>query len=68
MQTAVSCRYIGQNYEQEIRMEWGHIDKSFELAVAIAPDSRDFIAEPARVLDSKVSKTAYTLHGYQLSG
>lgn len=31
----VSCRYVGQNYEQEIRTYTGHLDKSFELALAV---------------------------------
>jgi N-methylhydantoinase A len=42
--THVACRYLGQNYEQEVRMYSGHVDKSFELAIAIAPDAPDFVA------------------------
>ena len=45
--TYVACRYIGQNYEQEIRMEYGHVDKSFELAITIAPTANDFLTELA---------------------
>jgi N-methylhydantoinase A len=43
--TYVACRYIGQNHEQEIRMEHGHVDKSFELAVHISPTAKDFANE-----------------------
>jgi N-methylhydantoinase A len=45
--TYVACRYIGQNYEQEIRMEYGHVDKSFELAIPIAPTAQDFLTQLA---------------------
>jgi N-methylhydantoinase A len=43
--TYVACRYIGQNHEQEIRMEHGHVDKSFELAVHISPTAGDFMTQ-----------------------
>jgi N-methylhydantoinase A len=43
--TYVACRYIGQNHEQEIRMEHGHVDKSFELAVPISPTATDFLTQ-----------------------
>jgi N-methylhydantoinase A len=46
--THVACRYLGQNYEQEVRMYQGHIDRSFELAIAIAPDAPDFVARLAQ--------------------
>jgi len=42
--TTVACRYLGQNYEQEVRTYSGHVDKSYELAIAIAPDAPDFVA------------------------
>ena len=42
--THVACRYLGQNYEQEVRMYQGHVDRSFELAIQIAPDAPDFVA------------------------
>jgi len=42
--TYVACRYVGQNYEQEVRMYHGHIDKSYELAVSLPPGSPDFVA------------------------
>ena len=38
LSTHVACRYLGQNYEQEVRMYQGHVDRSFELAIPIAPD------------------------------
>jgi N-methylhydantoinase A len=41
--THVACRYLGQNYEQEVRMYQGHVDRSFELAIQIAPDAPDFV-------------------------
>lgn len=41
--TSVACRYLGQNYEQEVRMYHGHVDKSFELAIPIAPDAPNFV-------------------------
>jgi N-methylhydantoinase A len=63
VQTAVSCRYIGQNYEQEIRMEWGHIDKSFELAVDIAPDTRDFLS----ALSQKFHEAHERAYGYSMT-
>jgi N-methylhydantoinase A len=44
LMTHVACRYLGQNYEQEVRMYHGHVDRSFELAIAIAPDAPDFVA------------------------
>ena len=37
--TYVACRYLGQNYEQEVRMYHGHVDKTFELAIPVDPDS-----------------------------
>jgi N-methylhydantoinase A len=43
--TYVACRYVGQNHEQEIRMEHGHVDKSFELAVSISPTASDFLTQ-----------------------
>ncbi|MBX3031979.1 MAG: hydantoinase/oxoprolinase family protein [Chloroflexi bacterium] len=42
--THVACRYLGQNYEQEVRMYQGHVDRSFELAIHISPDDPDFVA------------------------
>ncbi|CAN5563606.1 hydantoinase/oxoprolinase family protein [soil metagenome] len=46
--THVACRYLGQNYEQEVRMYQGHVDHSFELAIAIAPDAPDFVTRLAQ--------------------
>ena len=45
--TYVACRYLGQNYEQEVRTEFGHVDRSFELAVPIGPEAADFVARLA---------------------
>jgi N-methylhydantoinase A len=41
--THVACRYLGQNYEQEVRMYAGHVDKTYELAIQIAPDAPNFV-------------------------
>ena len=41
--TNVACRYLGQNYEQEVRMYQGHVDKSFEMDIAIDPSAPDFV-------------------------
>jgi N-methylhydantoinase A len=62
MTTYVACRYLGQNYEQEIRMYHGHVDKSFELAIAIAPGAPAFVDELARRFHEQ-HELAY---GYQL--
>ncbi len=60
--TQVACRYLGQNYEQEVRMSYGHVDKSFELAIAISPHSPDF---PQRLAEGfhRMHRQAY---GYDL--
>lgn len=47
VQTFVSCRYVGQNYEQEVRTYKGHIDRTFELAVPADPGRSDFLVELA---------------------
>jgi len=60
--TSVACRYLGQNYEQEVRTYSGHVDKSFELAIAIAPDAPDFVARLTRGFH-EVHRQAY---GYDL--
>ena len=41
--TTVSCRYEGQNFEQEIRTDWGHVDRSFELALEVSPEDENFV-------------------------
>lgn len=41
--THVACRYVGQNYEQEIGTEIGHVDRSFELALEVVPTEEDFV-------------------------
>ncbi|HYM84402.1 MAG TPA: hydantoinase/oxoprolinase family protein [Candidatus Dormibacteraeota bacterium] len=60
--THVACRYLGQNYEQEVRMYSGHVDKTYELAVQIAPDAPDFARRLADGFHS-VHRAAY---GYDL--
>lgn len=42
VETYVSCRYVGQNYEQEVRTYQGHIDRSFELAISVDPSDPSF--------------------------
>ncbi|MGW0588494.1 hydantoinase/oxoprolinase family protein [Streptosporangium sp. NPDC002607] len=39
--TYVSCRYVGQNYEQEIRTYRGHLDRSYESLLPASPDDPD---------------------------
>lgn len=41
--TYVSCRYLGQNYEQEIRTYRGRHDQTFETMLAIDPSAPNFI-------------------------
>jgi N-methylhydantoinase A len=60
--THVACRYLGQNYEQEVRMYHGHVDHTFELAIAIAPDAPDFVARLAQGFHD-IHREAY---GYDL--
>lgn len=60
--THVACRYLGQNYEQEVRMYHGHVDKTFELAIQIAPDAPDFVRRLAQQFHA-VHRAAY---GYDL--
>jgi N-methylhydantoinase A len=60
--THVACRYLGQNYEQEIRMYHGHVDKSFELAIVISPDAPAFADELARRFHQQHERA----YGYQL--
>lgn len=61
--THVACRYVGQNYEQEVRMYQGHVDKSFELAIQVEPDAPDFAARLAAGFHA-VHRQAY---GYDLA-
>jgi len=60
--TTVACRYLGQNYEQEVRTYSGHVDKSYELAIAIPPDAPDFVTRLARGFHD-IHRQAY---GYDL--
>ena len=60
--TYVACRYLGQNYEQEIRTDFGHVDRSFELAVPIGPDAADFVAE----LADRYHATHMAAYGYEM--
>lgn len=43
--TYVSCRYLGQNYEQEIRTYRGRHDQTGESMIAINPENPNFIEE-----------------------
>jgi N-methylhydantoinase A len=60
--THVACRYLGQNYEQEVRMYQGHVDRSFELAIQIAPDAPDFVNRLADAFHA-IHRQSY---GYEL--
>ncbi|MCE2532424.1 MAG: hydantoinase/oxoprolinase family protein, partial [Acidimicrobiia bacterium] len=60
--TYVACRYVGQNYEQEIRTEFGHVDRSFELAVPIGPEAADFVAR----LAASYHATHKAAYGYEM--
>lgn len=60
--THVACRYLGQNYEQEVRMYAGHVDRSFELAIPMAPQEPDFVGRLIAGFHS-VHRAAY---GYDL--
>ena len=60
--TYVACRYVGQNFEQEIRTDFGHVDRSFELAVAIPPDAADFVDR----LADRYHATHMASYGYEM--
>jgi N-methylhydantoinase A len=60
--TTVACRYLGQNYEQEVRTYSGHVDKTYELAITIAPDAPDFVSRLAQGFHD-IHRQAY---GYDL--
>ena len=60
--TYVACRYLGQNYEQEIRTEFGHVDRSFELAVPIGPESAGFVDR----LADRYHTTHRAAYGYEM--
>ena len=60
--TSVSCRYEGQNFEQEIRTDWGHVDRSFELALEVSPEDENFVERLAEEFHS-AHKKAY---GYDM--
>jgi N-methylhydantoinase A len=60
--THVACRYLGQNYEQEVRMYQGHVDRSYELAIELAPDAPDFVARLAQ----RFHESHRTAYGYDL--
>jgi N-methylhydantoinase A len=45
--TYVACRYLGQNYEQEVRTFQGPVDKTADLASLISPDAQGFLARLA---------------------
>jgi len=60
--TSVSCRYEGQNFEQEIRTDWGHVDRSYELALEVSPDDDNFAEKLANEFHA-AHKKAY---GYDM--
>lgn len=60
--TSVSCRYVGQNYEQEVRTYRGHVDKSFELAIPVDPVDRSF----ARSVGAGFHAAHEAAYGYSL--
>jgi N-methylhydantoinase A len=41
--TYVACRYLGQNYEQEVRTFQGPVDRTADLAAQIAPSTASFL-------------------------
>lgn len=60
--THVACRYLGQNYEQEVRMYHGHVDKTFELAITVNPADPDFVDQLAARFHQKHEQA----YGYSL--
>ena len=60
--TSISCRYVGQNYEQEVRTYRGHVDKSFELAIPVDPGDRAF----ARTVGEGFHAAHEAAYGYSL--
>lgn len=60
--TFVSCRYVGQNYEQEIRTYRGHVDQTFELAVSLDPQRDDFLT----TLAAAFHRTHEASYGYSM--
>ena len=60
--TSVSCRYEGQNFEQEIRTDWGHVDRSYELALEVSPDDENFVEKLSNAFHA-AHKKAY---GYDM--
>lgn len=61
VQSYVACRYVGQNYEQEIKTYSGHVDKSFELAI---PLSRDGLGE--RSIEDDFHEVHERAYGYSM--
>lgn len=60
--TYVSCRYLGQNYEQEIRTYDRHVDRSLESALVIEPGTPDFVDRLAAMFH----ETHLRVYGYNL--
>ena len=60
--TSVSCRYEGQNFEQEIRTDWGHVDRSYELALEVSPDDKNF----AEKLSNEFHAAHKKAYGYDM--
>lgn len=62
VETSVSCRYVGQNYEQEVRTYSGHLDRSFELAISIDPNDASFRESLAKAFH----ESHHRAYGYAL--
>ena len=62
VETSVSCRYVGQNYEQEVRTYSGHLDRSFELAISMDPNDPSFRESLAKAFH----ESHHRAYGYAL--
>jgi N-methylhydantoinase A len=60
--TYVSCRYLGQNYEQEIRTYRGRHDQSFESMLAIDPLTPEFTVQLAEMFHAAHMRA----YGYEM--
>jgi len=60
--TYVSCRYLGQNYEQEIKTYERHVDRTLESALFIDPNTPEFVER----LTEMFHETHQRVYGYSL--
>lgn len=60
--TYVSCRYLGQNYEQEVKTYERHVDRTLESALFIDPNTPDFVER----LSAMFHETHQRVYGYSL--